>query len=203
MATYFDLIKKDPLDLLDEELKYILSIEESERENLKINKWSELKWLDIFPEAKNSLIKNINVDIKTIKLKSKYILSEIKKCDDSYWIRILKIYLSDYKFLYNFNKNMKKKVRDKFEFKDVKLTGKITNQDIKRAKEYPVENLIEFNIGGFAHCIKHEEKTPSMFFYKKNNVAHCFGCNETFDSIEIVKIQKGCGFIEAVKFLIQ
>ena len=71
--------------------------------------------------------------------------------------------------------------------------------DIQKAKAYPIENLIEFNTAGFAKCIAHNEKTASMKRY--NNKVHCFGCNKSFDSIDIYILINNVSFSEAVNFL--
>jgi hypothetical protein len=73
---------------------------------------------------------------------------------------------------------------------------------IMRAKEFPVNELVTFNRGGFAKCIAHSETTPSLKYYPKQNTAHCFSCNKHFDSIEIVMILSGKTFLEAVNHLV-
>lgn len=79
----------------------------------------------------------------------------------------------------------------------------ISNSDIIKSKEYPINHLIEFNYANFANCINHEEKTPSMKYYPSTNSIYCFGCGWSGDSIEVAKklwnlsfkqvIQKLCG----------
>jgi hypothetical protein len=44
--------------------------------------------------------------------------------------------------------------------------------EIRRAKKFPVEQLIQFNNRGFALCLWHTEKTPSM--HLKDNRVYCF-----------------------------
>lgn len=57
--------------------------------------------------------------------------------------------------------------------------------NIVKAKQYPIEDLLEFNRSGFAKCIWHSEKTGSLHWDQKRNKAHCFsGCGD-FDSIDI------------------
>lgn len=72
---------------------------------------------------------------------------------------------------------------------------------IIEAKQVPVESLIQFNKAGFALCLWHDEKSPSLKWWKKENAAHCFGCNKTFDSISIVRQLYNYNFKEAVLFL--
>ena len=83
----------------------------------------------------------------------------------------------------------------------VKKQG-ITLQDIQAAKDVPLETLIQINAGGFASCLFHKDKTPSLKVYKQTNRWHCFSCGEGSDTIDlIIKTQK-MSFVEAVKFLI-
>lgn len=72
---------------------------------------------------------------------------------------------------------------------------------IMRAKDYPIENLIHFNSAGFANCIWHNEKTPSMKFSKKHNRVHCFGCGKHGDSVDVAQVIYGCTFLEAINRL--
>lgn len=73
---------------------------------------------------------------------------------------------------------------------------------IMQAKEFPVNELIQFNRGGFAKCIAHGETTPSLKYYPKTNTCFCFSCSKTFDSIEIVRVLYGKSFLEAISYLI-
>ncbi len=85
--------------------------------------------------------------------------------------------------------------------KILKLHDKFGTMSIKKAKEYPIEQLIEFNSGGFAKCPNHSDKTPSLKWYPKRNKAHCFSCSGDFDSIDIYQKIYNVDFNEAVKKL--
>ena len=78
--------------------------------------------------------------------------------------------------------------------------GKISDEQIARAKEYPIGELLEVR-NGMARCISgtHEDKKPSMNC--KNNYAYCHTCNFTSDTIGIYMRLNNCSFIEAVKAL--
>ena len=76
---------------------------------------------------------------------------------------------------------------------------KITEQMIENARDYPIEEIIEINKDGFALCIDHNDKNPSM--YCKNNYAHCFSCGYSGDTISVYMKVFRCSFIEAVKAL--
>lgn len=76
-----------------------------------------------------------------------------------------------------------------------------TEVNITKAKAYPIENLIDFNSAGFASCLWHEERTPSLKWYPQRNKAHCFaGCGD-FDSIDAYQQINNVDFIKAVKAL--
>lgn len=74
----------------------------------------------------------------------------------------------------------------------------ITHDMIERAKEYPLENLIDAS-RGFALCPFHDDSKPSL--YIKNNFAHCFSCGKTADTIDIYRKQHAVSFPEAVRAL--
>lgn len=81
----------------------------------------------------------------------------------------------------------------------------ITESDIIRAKEYPMESLIEFNSAGKAHCIfpdHTDDHTPSLTLYRKTNTVYCFGCHKSADTIAIHQALHGSDFINAVRALI-
>ena len=75
----------------------------------------------------------------------------------------------------------------------------ITDDMIERARQYPIGQIIPVDRRGFATCLWHEEKTPSM--YCKGNYVHCFGCNRSGDSIDVYRRVHGAGFVESVKML--
>lgn len=72
--------------------------------------------------------------------------------------------------------------------------------DFERAKLVPIDSIVEFK-RGFAPCLWHNEKTPSMKYYKKNNKVHCFGCGQGGDVIDVVQQIKDCDIKQAVQFL--
>lgn len=81
------------------------------------------------------------------------------------------------------------------------LTGKeerVTGEDIAKAKEYPITNLIESR-RNMAKCPFHPDKTASL--YLKNNFFHCFGCDKSGDVIDFVMETEGMSFKEAIRRL--
>ena len=45
---------------------------------------------------------------------------------------------------------------------------------------------VHFNSRGFAHCPFHEDKTPSFYYYKKNDTFYCFSCHKGGNLINFV-----------------
>ena len=76
----------------------------------------------------------------------------------------------------------------------------ITDAMIEQAREYPIDNLIEFDKGR-ATCFNHEDRRPSMTHNKKHNRAHCFVCGKSWDGIAVLQDRDGMRFAEAVKQL--
>lgn len=77
----------------------------------------------------------------------------------------------------------------------------ITQDMIEVAKSYPLDQLIEINKRGFAHCPLHSDKHPSL--YTKNGFLHCFQCGWSGDAISLYQELKGVDFKEAVRVLSQ
>lgn len=77
---------------------------------------------------------------------------------------------------------------------------------IREAKNRPIREIlnlcgVEITNKRMACCIKHNEKSPSMYIYEDTNTWHCFGCGESGDNIDLVEACLNMNFIEAVKFL--
>ena len=83
--------------------------------------------------------------------------------------------------------------------------GDITDEMIQAARDYPFEELVlntpyEFKRGK-GKCFNHEDKDPSMQYYKNTNTAFCFSCNKVFNPIDFMMIAEGMTFPEAVRRL--
>ena len=77
---------------------------------------------------------------------------------------------------------------------------RITNNMIQRAREQPIEELLPHPVKKkMTNCFNHQDKHPSMGI--KNNKAHCFVCDKTWDTIAVVQEIKGFVFSDAVRFL--
>ena len=78
----------------------------------------------------------------------------------------------------------------------------VDDTEIERAREYPIQELLPNQVRhGMTLCCFHEDHSPSMSI--KNNRAHCFSCNKTWDSIALIMEMKGFQFMEAVRYLVE
>ena len=106
--------------------------------------------------------------------------------------------------------NLQRKIRKLRYFKKPVKTddeGRITNEDVTRAKEVPIETLYAGQLhktGGRALgiCPFHNESGPSFTIYLQNNTFWCYGCSAGVDSIDFVMRRDDVKFIEAVKILL-
>ena len=78
--------------------------------------------------------------------------------------------------------------------------GGITDEQITRAKEYPISEMVLFK-KNIACCIFHKEKTPSLHYYYRENRGYCFSCQKACDAIDVAMEVYGLDFINAVKKL--
>ena len=90
--------------------------------------------------------------------------------------------------------------------------GRITDMDIVRAREVPIQELYDGRLRGAGAgrlaglCPFHAEKRASFIVTtapgKHQNKFHCFGCGEHGDSIDFTRKMYGLDFIAAVRKLI-
>lgn len=185
---------------------------EMERDWLgSLPKYEEAQWLNIFPEAKKRYGKYIK---GRLKIEKKYLVlrvDEVKqraikdtkqvRPEDSWRdslirerrdkalltigkrIRTIEALITLIESIGNTNTNQTK-------------IQKITESMIQRAREYPLENLIEFNRAGFTRCFAHNDKKPSA--YCKKNFIHCFVCQKSWDTIAVLMDRDGLKFRDAV-----
>jgi len=82
----------------------------------------------------------------------------------------------------------------------------IDDDDIARAKEFPIEELYD---GHLKHvygrlqglCPFHDEKTPSFSIFTNDNHFYCFGCHVWGDAIDFYMKKNNVPMVEAVKAL--
>ena len=76
----------------------------------------------------------------------------------------------------------------------------ITDAMIERARNVPIESLVEFQNGkATAWC--HDDKTPSLTHYKAGNRAVCWPCDNSYNPIDVLIERDNFSFISAVKKL--
>lgn len=84
--------------------------------------------------------------------------------------------------------------------------GEGDSHAVLRAKQVPITSMIKFSYDGFASCISHKEKTPSMKYNKPGtkypNTVKCFSCGFMGDPIDVyMALHSNVEFGEAVKKL--
>lgn len=152
-------------------------------------------------------------DIKVQKRKYKYALEHLmvqerdaKNAGKFFWhfdiIRELLLIALD---------NLERKIRKMRYFKKPAPAedndGRITNEDVARAKEVPLETLYAGQLrkqGGRAVglCPFHNESGPSFTIYLNTNKFWCYGCSAGMDVIDFIQKRDNCDFITAVKKLL-
>lgn len=75
-------------------------------------------------------------------------------------------------------------------------------EDVQRAKLEPISRYIKFNNSGFAKCLWHAESSPSMKWYRDTNHVYCYGCNARKDVIDVVMLQHGVSFKQALQLIL-
>lgn len=98
--------------------------------------------------------------------------------------------------------------KKKFEpvFFEKSSSDEITDDDIARAKEYPLSELFDGNLKhSFGKlvglCPFHEDSTPSFTIFEEDNHYYCFGCNAWGDSIDYYMKTNKVNMPEAVRTL--
>lgn len=82
-------------------------------------------------------------------------------------------------------------------YKPTPDSGALTEEQIQRAKNYPIERLLDFkNKKTTAFC--HEDKSPSLTYWKEANKAKCFACNLLFNPVDVLMVRDGQTFRQAV-----
>lgn len=83
----------------------------------------------------------------------------------------------------------------------VKPTGTRSGSTLERAKQYPIDSLIEFHQNK-AQCIWHMDiEKDDLHYYSKTNTVYCFACGKSGDTIDVYRQLHNCSFKEAVNAL--
>ncbi len=75
-----------------------------------------------------------------------------------------------------------------------------TREEIEKAKLYPIEKIVTVDERGFALCINHRDRNPSL--YCKEGFCYCFSCGYKADHIGVMMRVRDIGFQDAVKEMI-
>jgi len=88
------------------------------------------------------------------------------------------------------------------EIKEVQFTRiqSTSTDEMERAKEYPIEELLQFGHDKKAKCIWHNEKSGSLHLYPTNKV-YCFGCSKGGDAIDVYMALHNVPIKEAITYL--
>lgn len=76
----------------------------------------------------------------------------------------------------------------------------ITDEQIERARQYPVTQLIDFHRGK-SHAWCHNDRNPSLYLAPRVNRVVCPVCAKYFSSIDVLMERDGLTFPEAVRRL--
>lgn len=88
-------------------------------------------------------------------------------------------------------------------FKKTDSKGLATMKErIARAKQVPINMFVKFNSTNCARCLWHNERTPSMYYYEKNNKIKCFGCDKSADVIDVVMKLRNVDLKEAINIIL-
>lgn len=91
------------------------------------------------------------------------------------------------------------------QLKYFKVSRSTTNPDrILAAKAVPIPVFLKVGKDKTLKCIWHEEKTPSMHYYEKQNRVHCFGgCGRGGDVIDVVQTLNNCDLKSALQIILK
>lgn len=167
--------------------------------------------IDIFDENTSeiilALISNIQEKTKELETKQKEVLSLLTtESEKEIAKEVHKISVQNE--TQEMTHSLKALVRHKNAKNTPQSQHRITDTDIARAKEYPIQDLyigkLRKATGKFAWCGKcelHNDSTAS-FYIDKNNNYHCFGCHAHGDAISYFMITRNIkSFPQAVKTL--
>jgi len=196
-------ISRQPTDETDTDIK---DVEEAWRANLV--KYTPAEWLAIFPEAREFIIpklRELEFQMRTLEEEIPKALHGAKKFEDYWFIRevIGAFQVTDLIQL------KKEYYRLKRYLPQIKPMNQISQEQIERARAYPILELAEAHMGELkrsgrtyrALCPYHDERSPSFYLYPGTNTFHCFGCQKNGDVISLTQHLLSMNFVEAVEHL--
>lgn len=200
----------------EEEREYYAIFERAWRASLPRHTFYTL--LELFPHAKPAIKRNLLAEID----EAQKDLVEARRVDSAfnneilsraqYQERELFIILRD-KFVSGpLRKNREKLIKKNRFYLSALKPKKVNSADsyygigeaeVLRAKEVPIDSLIEVGRNGFATCPFHTDRTASLRVYLDTNRWYCFSCNAGTDVIDLVMKFHQVKFAEAVKMLLK
>ena len=177
-------------------------------------KHTDVGWLQIFPEAKKQFGKFIKLRLRVRReiLKIEYHAAEQDLVDllknnppENAWaddmfkeagrerLKKIKKEISAIDHQLQLLPNIGKKPEE-IKVQEQKIN--ITETMIEKAREFPIDQLVEMNRAGFTKCFAHNDKKPSA--YCKKNFIHCFVCQKSWDTIQVLIDRDGLTFRQAV-----
>ncbi|MFA6096850.1 MAG: CHC2 zinc finger domain-containing protein [Candidatus Paceibacterota bacterium] len=191
--------------------KFYQELEQKWRKSMP--KFAERELLEIFPEAK-SIVEQKIVELEGIKkiqleaIKNRLAIVKHNKSDDfSKWFFREWIKIDAGQKLVQTENQIARLKRVISTSRNYTPKNWITDIQIQRALEVPIESLVDQPLRKSGKtlvglCPLHNEKHPSFYVYLETNSCWCFGCNHGGNSINFIRLLKGFGFPEAVRYLI-
>lgn len=173
---------------------------------------TDKEWLEIFPEAKNT-IRQKTADFKKLKgqlfnligKKMAWIKKNVSPENQWFWRELIKAI--DAKELLKVEKDLLRFRRMVSETNEADRRNWVGEKEINMALAVPIETLISQPLIKRGHtlvglCPLHDEKTPSFHVYPETNSCWCYGCNQGGNTINLMMLLHGYSFQEAVRSLI-
>lgn len=195
-----------PIGLLTEdELDYFYDMEQEWKESLEDYSWGDMAKLFLTTKTdKKHIARLLQAEIDLSKKdinKTNFFIDDLiyrKAKDEAQGREILNI-------LYNTSEEERVIKRNAFRIatlQDRPVKNGITDEDISRAKQYPISEFLQFNKQGKTLCLWHTDKNPSLHYYKNSNTVYCFTCNRKADVVDVYQKLHNVNFIQAVTKLI-
>ena len=203
----------DELEYIDEQFWIFADREKAWHEDwLRKNMaHNEAEWLKIFPEAKAIIPQKIKAWQSKEKLLVKIArqkrltnknstASDLEKLIVREWIRINELHA-----IAVARKHIR---RLRYATSPERRGSGISRTDIENAKAVPIQHVLldrEYKKSGNrlkTLCPLHNERRPSFTIYLASNSFYCFGCARGGDVITLTRLLNDCGFVKAVKRLI-
>lgn len=165
--------------------------------------------IEIIPEKLKEALDTQENLIKLRKKRINLILRNISREHRWFYLQIEAYFFSEYFMISSWVRywlSLWEKITNKNIFPKTNRGYRITDLEIQKAREYPIELLYDGKLRKSGTrfnglCPFHQEKTPSFVIFPKNNW-FCFGaCNTGSDSINFYMKLKNVGFVEAVRSL--